>query len=247
MSFRDRFFTRQTAEAITAPSAIVLAGAGTAAAIVAGAPIALSAAAGAAVYAGWVALRMPRAPAQPGAQIDARKLREPWRWYVKEALDARRRYGQSLESADDGPLRDRLREIGGRVDDAVEECWRIANRGQQLEQAQRQLVPENELARKLRALEEGPASASNEPLAAALRSQVETYRRISGSVQDAQNRLRVLEARLDETVARAVELGLRVDDPIELGGLGADVEALVTELEALRRGLDETAGQTATG
>lgn len=247
MSFRDRFLTRQTAEAITAPSAIVLAGAGTAAAIAAGAPIALSAAAGAAVYAGWVALRMPRAPAQAAAQIDVRTLADPWRWYVKEALDARRRYEQSLEGADDGPLRERLREIGGRVDDAVEECWRIANRGQQLEQALRQLVPEDELARRLAGLDDAPASTTNERLAAALRSQIDTYRRIGESVRDAQNRLRVLEARLDETVARAVELGLRVDDPVELGGLGADVDALVGELEALRRGLDETAGQTAAG
>ena len=60
MSFRDRFLTRQTAEAITAPSAIVLAGLGTATAILVGAPIALSAAAGAALYAGWVASHMPR-------------------------------------------------------------------------------------------------------------------------------------------------------------------------------------------
>ncbi len=52
--------------------------------------------------------------------------------------------------------------------------------------------------------------------------------------------------RLDEAVARAVELSLRVDDPVELGGLGDDVDRLVGEMEALRRGIEETAGQAAT-
>jgi hypothetical protein len=234
MSFRDRFLTRRTAEAITAPSSIMLGGAGAAAAILAGAPAAVAAGAGAAVYAGWVALRMPRAKRRTATDIDPRRLGEPWRWYVKEALDARARYERSLAGADAGPLRERLREIGARVDDAVEECWRIANRGQQL-------------ARRLRGLADAPPSETNERLAAALHGQIATYRRISGAVGEARDRLQVLEARLDETVARAVELGLRVDDPVELGGLGADVDALVVELEALRRGLDETAGQTAGG
>lgn len=247
MTFRDRFLTRQTAEAVTAPSSIVLAGAGTAAAILAGAPLAVAAAAGAAVYAGWVAWRMPRAPASAGAQIDLRRLADPWRGYVAEALDAQRRYAQSLATLDEGPLRERLRAIGARVDDAVGECWRIASRGQQLQQALGQLVAEDELAGRLRGLEDAPASATNERLAAALRSQIDTAGRIRQSVAEARERLQLLEARLDETVARAVELGLRVDDPAALGGLGADVDALVTDLEALRRGLDETAGQAALG
>jgi hypothetical protein len=245
MTFRDRFLTRQTAEAITAPSSIVLAGAGTAAAILAGAPFVLSAAAGAAVYAGWVAWRMPRAPANVAANIDLRRLKEPWRDYVKEALDARQRYERSLAGAGTGPLRERLAAIGRRVDDAVAECWRIANRGQQLEEALAQLVPEAEVEGRISELEAAPASATNERLMVALRAQVESFRRIVGTAQAARERLQVLEARLDEIVARAVELGLRVGDPIELGDLGEDVDTLVTEMEALRRGLDETAGQTA--
>lgn len=247
MTFRDRFLTRQTAEAITAPSAIVLAGAGAAAAIVVGAPLAASVAVGAAVYAGWVAWRMPRAPAEPGSQIDLRRLRDPWRVYVSEALEARRRYERLLAGIGSGPLRERLASVGGRVDDAVGECWRIASRGQQLEEALGQLVPEGELATRLARLEDAPPSETNERLAAALRGQVESSRRIGVTAQEARERLQVLEVRLDEIVARAVELGLRVDDPVEIGGLGDDVDALVTEMEALRRGLDEAAGQTATG
>jgi hypothetical protein len=81
----------------------------------------------------------------------------------------------------------------------------------------------------------------------ALRGQAESYRRIAGTAVDARNRLEILEARLDETVARAVELSLQTVGAADLGGLHADVHAVVDEMEALRRGLEETAGQTATG
>lgn len=247
MGFRDRFLTRRTAEALTAPAAIVLAGAGTAAAVLAGAAPGFAGLAGAAAYAAWVAWRMPRAPADPAAGIDLRRLRDPWQTYVKEVLDARERYRRLLSSVATGPLHDRLVQVGTRVDDALAECQRIASRGQQLEDALAQLVPEEELRERLARLEAAPPTDTNQRLAEALRGQADSARRIGRTAQDARERLQVLDVRLDEIVARAVELGLRVDDPVELGELGADVDALVGEMEALRRGLDETAGQTAVG
>ena len=60
--------------------------------------------------------------------------------------------------------------------------------------------------------------------------------------QDAQDRLRLLDARLDEAVARAVELAIQAEDVGELGGLGGDVEELVSEMESLRVGLEEVSG-----
>jgi hypothetical protein len=247
MSFRDRFLTRQTAEAITSPSAIVLAGAGTAVAIVAGAPIVAAAGAGAAVYAGWVALRMPKAQPRPADDIDPRRLRDPWRRYVQEAMEAKERYERALAGAGTGPLRARLDEIGDRVDDGIAECWRIANRGQQFEDALGQLVPEAQVTERIRTLEAAPSTLTNDRMIAALREQAATYRRIRSTAEQASQRLQILDVRLDEIVARAVELGLQADDPAVLGGLGEDVDALVIDMEALRRGLDETAGQTAVG
>jgi hypothetical protein len=68
---------------------------------------------------------------------------------------------------------------------------------------------------------------------------VASARRLGTVAQDARDRLSLLDARLDEAVARAVELSLRAEDVAELGGLGGDVEELVGEMESLRVALDE--------
>ena len=54
---------------------------------------------------------------------------------------------------------------------------------------------------------------------------------------DARDRLRLLDARLDELVARAVEVSVGTADSTVLGN---DVEELVVELEALRMAVEET-------
>jgi len=233
-SFRDRFFTRQTAEAIMAPSSIIVAGAGTAVGVLAGLPVIAVGALGAAAYAGWVLTRMPRQPRGADAVIDPRRLRDPWRQHVRDALQAEQRFGAAVDTTAEGPLRDRLTEMAERVADAVRESWRIANRGQQLEAALAQFDPIDRLEREL------AASRPDDRVAAAVRAQIETYRRIEATAIDARERLRLLDARLDESVARAIEVGLRAGDPVEVGLLDDDVESLVTEMEALRRGMEET-------
>lgn len=247
-SLRDRFFTRRTAEAIMAPSSILLAGAGTAVAIAAGAPLVAAAGVGAAVYAGWVARTMPKAVAG-GAEPrrDLSRLTDPWRRYVTEAQDSQARFRQAVAGTSAGPLQERLAQIGARLDDGVAECWRIATRGQELEAALAQLVPVDEVEQRIRTLREGPPSPTTESLVDALRGQADSYRRIAATARDARDRLRVLEVRLDEAVARAVELSLKVDDPVALRGLDDDVDRLVGEMEALREGLEQATGQTAVG
>ena len=66
---------RQTADAVTAPGAIVAGGAGAAVAIVAGAPLLGIAALGALAYGTVVAFRLPRRRHRD--QIDPRILSEP--------------------------------------------------------------------------------------------------------------------------------------------------------------------------
>lgn len=238
LSFRDRFFTRQTAEAIMAPSSIIAAGAGAAAGVLVGLPVLAVGAVGAAAYAGWVAFRMPRRVPGSDVLIDPRRLRDPWRAHVRDALEAERRFGAAVDATTAGPLRDRLGDMADRVAEAVQECWRIANRGQQLEAALAQFDPIQRLEREL------AAARGDARVAASVRAQIETYRRIEATAIDARERLRLLDARLDETVARAIEVGLRAGDPVEVGVLDDDVESLVTEMEALRRGMEET-GQAA--
>jgi hypothetical protein len=73
----------------------------------------------------------------------------------------------------------------------------------------------------------------------ALQAQVGSANRLESVARDARDRLALLDARLDEAVARAVELSLRAEDVAELGGLGGDVEELVGEMESLRVALEE--------
>lgn len=223
-----------------APSSIVAAGAGTAVGILVGlGPVA--AVVGAAAYAGSVLIKMPRSTGATVQQIEPRRLRDPWRQHVREALDAEQRFAAAVAATPEGPLRDRLNDMAGRVTDAVNECWRIANHGQQLEVALGHLDPIHQLEAKL------ARAGGNEDVAAAINSQIDSYRRIEQTAIETRDRLFLLEARLDETVARAIEVGLRAGDPVEIGVLDHDVESLVHEMEALRRGLDETAGRAVSG
>ena len=235
-SLRDRILTRAGARAITSPQAILLAGLGTSVAILAGVSVPVAAAIGAAAYAGRVALGLPRAPADP--RIDPRRLGEPWRGFVGEALDAQGRYRRAVGNADRGAIRERLADIGLRIDDGVRECWRIASQGDALDDALRSLEPPDQLRGRLADVQRR-GGASSEGVAQSLRAQIQSTERIRGVAADARDRLRLLDARLDEAVARAIELSLRAGDAGELRGLGSDVDALVADMENLRQALDE--------
>ncbi len=243
-TFRDRFLTPQTARAITSPGAILSAGAGASVVILAGAPVAAAAAVGALAYAGVVAWRMPRDV--DGERIDPRALHDPWRRFVLEALDAQQRFARAVRHAPAGPLKARLESIGARLATGVRECWRIARHGQALEEALGQLEPVGEVQRRLAQVNAdltGPRAGDERlsQMAEALRSQIASTSRITEVAHDTRDRLRLLDARMDEAVARAVELSLSTSSGDEgvVGGLGSDVDDLVSEMESLRLALEE--------
>ena len=136
-SFRDRFWSRPVAKAVTAPSTIVLAGAAAAVGIVATAPLTLpvSIAAGAVAavgaYGARVLAAVPR-DSNKGPRIDPFAVQEPWRRFVIEAQASRRRFDEAVRSMEKGPLRTRLEDIGSRLDDGLQETWRVARRGHNL-------------------------------------------------------------------------------------------------------------------
>ena len=66
-------------------------------------------------------------------RIDPFALREPWRFFVRDAISARNRFADALDGADAGPLRERLVEIGDALNHGVEQCWQAAQKGQQLD------------------------------------------------------------------------------------------------------------------
>jgi hypothetical protein len=239
-SLRDRLLTPAGARALTTPSAIVLAGVGASAGILAGLPAGVAALIGAAAWAGRVAIGLPRVTERP--RIEPRRLNEPWRTFVRDALDSQVRFRRAIATASTGAIRERLSDIGKRVDDGVEECWRSASHGNALDEALRNLEPPDELRARLEQLGPATPGSANERVAESLLAQLESTARIAAVAEDARERLRILDARLDEAIARAIELSLRAGEAVELGGLGSDVDALVADMEALRQALDETSG-----
>jgi chemotaxis regulatin CheY-phosphate phosphatase CheZ len=155
---------------------------------------------------------------------------------VSNAQKARRKFDEAVRTARSGPMRERLTEIGGRLDDAVDECWRVARQGQALADARGQLDTQD-AQRELASLD--VSSPSQSKTAEALHAQIASAERLETTINDARDRLRLLDARMDEAVARAVELSVEGGDA-DLGGLGSDVEGLVGDMEALRQGLEET-------
>jgi len=234
-SFRDRFFTPPVARAMISPLGIVLAGAGVAVAVAVGLPVVAAVGLGAAAWAGRVVAAVPRGA--PAAAIDPYALSDPWRTYVLGSQAAQGRFGRTVASVQAGPLHDRLGDVVLRFDDAVGECWRIARRGHDIDGVLRNLDlagNAQELAQ-ARAL---PATPTNLATVASLEAQLASAQRLQGVSQDAQSRLRLLNARMDELVARVAELS--VSAGADLGGLDSDVDDLVVEMEALRQALDET-------
>lgn len=242
LSFRDRFFTPPVARAMMSPSGILLAGAGASVAILAGlGPIGALALA-AVAWAGRVGYAIPRKAGDD--RIDPFTLNEPWRRFVQSALQSQARFDQAVHQAERGPLRDRLGEIGDRVHDAVREAWRVARQGQVLADAGTQIDTagvQRQLA-EVRANASAPwaAGSSLEQTAKALEAQLASAQRLATVTREAQDRLRLLNARMDEMVARAIELSVDASQPDDLGGLGSDVDSLVDEMEALRLAMDET-------
>ena len=242
LSFRDRFFTPPVARAMMSPSGILLAGAGASVGILVGlGPIGAVVLAGLA-WAGRVGYAVPRTAGDD--RIDPFTLNEPWRRFVQSALQSQARFDQAVRQAERGPLRDRLAEIGDRVHDAVREAWRIARQGQVLADAGAQIDTvgvQRQLA-EVQANANAPwaTGSSLEQTAKALEAQLASAQRLASVTQEAADRLRLLNARMDEMVARAIELSVDASQPDDLGGLGSDVDSLVDEMEALRLAMDET-------
>jgi hypothetical protein len=235
--------SRQVAKAMFSPSATLLAGAGVSVAILAGAPIVAAAAVGALAWLGRVALAVPRKPRE--MRVDPNKLRDPWRRSVVDALDAKRSFELACNRTRQGPLKERLVDIGRRIDTAVQEVWRIAQQGEALQSAYFQLEVEH-VEEELAGLVDQPSTPTREAAISALKAQLQAGYRIRKVGEDAIDRLKILNARLDEAVARAVELSVGTLHEEDLLGVSNQVDSLVQEMEHVRQALEETQGTRAT-
>jgi hypothetical protein len=246
LSLRDRFFSPPVARAIISPSGILALGVGASLGILTGGGAIAAVVVGLAAFAGRVGLAIPRTPQDE--RIDPFTLAEPWRHYVQDALQAHARVKEAVQGARSGPTKDRLREIDERVSTGVLEVWRIARRGHDLVDARRRLDPDairrDIAATEASAGQPGASDATLERTMESLRAQLATLERLERVIGDADSRLRLLNARLDEAAARTIELAVQAHDASDLGGLGDDVDQMVDEMEALRQAIEETSGGT---
>jgi len=238
-SFRDRFLTPKVARAITSPSGILLAGAGASAAILIGLGPIGAVVLGAGAFAGRVLAAVPRAPKRPG--INPRELDEPWRGLVQQILEANQRFDRALQGVQSGPLLDRLRQLGDRLETGVDEAWRIARAGQQLGAGRRQ-IDTTQIHADLQRAHSAPRTERTDQTIAAIQAQLDSAQRLDATINDTYDRLQLLDARLDEMVTRTVELSVTQTDPDAIGGLGDEVESIVDDMEALRQAVEETRG-----
>jgi len=160
--------------------------------------------------------------------IDPFTLGEPWRRHVAGALSAQRRYREIANATPDGPLHDRLEMISTQVQQAVQECFEIARRGDDLNDTLRRFDTTS--------LQHQLERAGDDTTRASLQSQLDAAQRIRTTRDDTDNRLKLLTTRMGELVAQAAEVSVGTDSTEQLGSGVGDV---VTELEALRLALND--------
>ncbi|MEO6626983.1 MAG: hypothetical protein ABIP03_00290 [Aquihabitans sp.] len=245
MSFRDRFFSPSVAHALTSPSGILSLGAGAAIGIVVTAPVSVPLAVVGAVVGGALGLGARLAAALPKDaetdRIDPFAVDEPWRHAIMDAIRARSRFDKAVKTFRAGPLRDSMASVSGRLEDAVNECWRVARQGQIVAEARkgindREVTWELEQAR----VALGPTGA-NEVQARrinSLEAQVATAGRMDNLISSTKDQLDLLNARLDESVTRAIELSVS-NQMSGAGSLGDDVGDIVDDLTALRLAIED--------
>jgi hypothetical protein len=233
-------FTPATAKAIMAPWRLALTAVAGVAAAVLGAPWWLAIITAASFFLITMPLSIPRAERVP--RIDAFALSEPWRRYVSSAQKAHTRYLQTVRSAQQGPLRTRLEEIGRKLEDGLQECWTIARDGDRIDATLARLRASELQANlvRLRTEQQTTPSDATEATIASLEQQLATADRLRTRSTEASDRLRLAQTQLDQLVASAAEVaaGIGDGDLLESG-----IESVVTELEALRLAVEETNGQ----
>ncbi|MEL6893898.1 MAG: hypothetical protein AAFP84_20065 [Actinomycetota bacterium] len=185
-----------------------------------------------------LALWLSRRTRGGGERIDPFTVGEPWRQFVQGARRAADRLHSTVEATPSGPLKDRLTSIVGRLDHGVQETWRIARRGDEIDDAVNRLDP-TALRSKLATLQAQHADAPSDQLATAIESvesQLATTDRLKERSPKTANTLRLAQTRLDELVTRAAEISVGAGDT---DAYEHDVDDLVIELEALRQAIQE--------
>ena len=177
-------------------------------------------------------LRRRRPPPDPLAHVDPAAVSARFAGSVADALDARRRFAGLRAGVREGPVRDRLTAAGERLDAGVLAVWDTARRATDVEHTLATLDPDRVADDYKRA----KRVAGDDELEAVLAQRFASVQRLLNALDDTEDRLRLLDARLGAAVAGAAEvaLGTTAGD-----ALGAEMDGVVAELESLRAALHE--------
>ena len=178
----------------------------------------------------------PEAPVDPLAAIDPVRVPARFAPVVRESVAARDRWVTLLAGLRPGPIRDRLGEIGVRIDQGVIEVWETACRAGEIERTLAALDPDEATAAYKRA-KRSADDGHEPPELPALEARFSSVQRLLNLLDDTEARLRLLDARLDAAIARGAEVAVTASTD-EADRLGDDLDAVVDELTALRAGLD---------
>jgi hypothetical protein len=228
------------ADTAFAPTTLVVTGGVAAVTVAAG--LALPIVVGAGVVTWGVCTLVARQRRRP-EPIRPELLAKAWNLLVRDALRAQQRYENAWRTGKQGPLRDRLHEIGRSVDAGVWECWTVAKRGDGLERALKEL--DLDRARERLAAAEADLEAAPSPTkqrtVASLIARVDSGQRMSDLLDEAREQLQMLDARLDEIATAALELVHRSGSLGTVTAVGSAVDEVVQELQTLATALDEAA------
>jgi hypothetical protein len=180
-------------------------------------------------------LRRRRPSADPLAHIDPAATSPRFAGAVAEALDVRRRFADVTAGVREGPTRDRLLAAAARLDAGVAAVWDVAQRATSIERTLATLDPERVADDYKRARRTG---ASPE-LEQALAQRFASVQRLLNTLDDTDERLRLLDARLGAAVAGAAEVALGAAGAADSTLLDSELDAAAQELDAMRAALDE--------
>ena len=180
--------------------------------------------------------RLSNEPGDPVSRLDLSALPLRLAPVVADAVDANTRWRDVVDSMGDGPIGERLSKIGERIERGVVDMHATALRVGDVERVLEAVAADRAIADYKRA-KRAASGGAEPPELGALRERFESAQRLLNIVADAEERLRIVDARLAAAVARGAEVALTASEP-GLSEMDGDLGHVLDELTALRAGLD---------
>ena len=176
---------------------------------------------------------MLRRKRKPAATPELAPLPPRWAPVVADAVEVRRRWYELVAGLREGPVRDRLTELGEKIDAGVLAVHATASRAADAERIAATLDADKVTDDYKRAKRDPSVDPA---LLDALSVRFASVQRVLNALDDVDRQLRLLDARLGAAVARGAEVALTAGEGSD--DLARELDAVVGELGALQQSLD---------